>query len=99
MAFFRRSRWLSKLGLRRPLEQRLFGFVERSQRLARRFKTVILLGTVFLLTLLLAASSSGRYLARWLETRSRWALLQTVGLSPSRAEIDADWRRKRLYDI
>jgi hypothetical protein len=73
--------------------------VERSERLARRFKAVILLGTVFLVSLILATSSSGRYLARWLETRSRWTLLRAVGLSPSREEIDADWRRKRLYDI
>ena len=29
----------------------------------------------------------------------RWAVLGLVGLSPGRAEIDADWHRKRLYDI
>ena len=38
-------------------------------------------------------------MARWIETRCRWGLLQAAGLSPDRAEIDADWQRKRLYDI
>ena len=38
-------------------------------------------------------------MARWALTRCRWGLLQAVGLSPDRAEVDADWQRKRLYDI
>jgi hypothetical protein len=73
--------------------------VERSRRLARRFKTAIAGGTLLAVALLLASSPSGRYLAGWLQTRAWWAVLRMVGLPPSREEIDADWRRRRLYDI
>ena len=48
---------------------------------------------------MLIGSSSGRYVARWTLTRCRWGFLQAVGLTPYRAEVDADWQRKRLYDI
>jgi hypothetical protein len=92
-------RGLPRIGRRRPPAQRSFEFVERSRRLARRFKAAIALGTLLFVSSLLLGTSSGRYVARWAETRCRWALLQAVGLSPDRAEVDADWQRKRLYDI
>ena len=81
------------------LVQRSFGFDERSRRLARRFKIAILLGTALVLAATLAASSSGRNLAIWLATRSRWAVLQAIGLPPDREEVNADWQRRRLHDI
>jgi hypothetical protein len=92
-------RGLARIGRRRTPAQRSFAFVERSRRLARRFKATIALGTLLLISSLLAGTSSGRYVARWLETRGRWTVLQAVGLSPDRAEVDADWQNKRLYDI
>jgi hypothetical protein len=99
VASFRIPRGLARLVRRRPPVQGSFAFVERSRLLARRFKAVIVLGTLLSVALLLGSSASGRYLARRLETRARWALLGLVGLPPDREEIEADWQRKRLYDI
>jgi hypothetical protein len=97
--FLRLPRWLSRDPRGAPLTQRSFGFLERSRRLARRFKAAILLGTSLVVVVVLASSSSGRNLAGWLATRSRWAVLQAIGIPPGRDEIDADWRRRRLHDI
>jgi hypothetical protein len=99
MQFFQRPWWLGGDASNRRLVQQSFAFLERSQRLTRRFKIVIVLGTSALVFLLLASSISGRYLAGWLATRSRWALLQSIGIPPTRAEIEADWKRKRRHDI
>ncbi|MGO9596510.1 MAG: SGNH/GDSL hydrolase family protein [Isosphaeraceae bacterium] len=99
LQFLRRPRWLASGVAGRRLIQRSFAFLEHSQRLTRRFKIGIVLGTSVLVFLLLASSPSGRYLASWLVTRSRWALLQSIGIPPTRAEIDADWKRKRRHDI
>ncbi len=97
--FFSLPPWLSgESRLHRPAQQS-FGFLERSQRLARRFKAAIVLGTSLVVFVTLASSPSGRYLAGWLVTRSRWAVLQVIGLPLDREEIDADWRRRRLHDI
>jgi hypothetical protein len=93
------ARGLARIARRRPPSQRSFAFVERSRRLARQFKVTIALGTLLLVSSLLLGTSSGRYAARWVERRCRWSLLRTAGLSPDRAEVDADWQRKRLYDI
>lgn len=60
---------------------------------------MIALLTVCVVGGLLFGSASGRYAAWWLQTRSRWAALAFVGKSPSRADVDADWLRWRLYDI
>jgi hypothetical protein len=79
--------------------QRSFAFVDRHRRLECWFKAGIVLGTVTLVSLIFAASSSGRNLASWLVTRTRWAVQESVGLAPNREEIDADWRRRRLFDV
>src|SRR5271157_4217966 len=97
--FLRLPSWLSGETRQARPAQRCFGFLERSQRLARRFKAAILLGTALVVVVTLASSSSGRYLAGWLTTRTRWTVLQGIGIPPGRDEIDADWRRKRLHDI
>jgi hypothetical protein len=81
------------------MRQRVFVFVTRAERLDRTFKYVIALATVCFITLALAVLSPGRYLSSWLTARARWLALKTVGLAPDRSEIDADWRRKRLFDI
>src|SRR5271157_3621933 len=97
--FLRLPGWLAGEPRHARPAQRCFGFLERSQRLARRFKAAILLGTFLVVVVTLASSSSGRYLVGWLATRSRWAVLQGIGIPPGRDEIDADWRRRRLHDI
>jgi len=81
------------------VHQRLFGFFNRTARLERIFKTTIAVATAGLIAIVLTAMPSGRYLASWLTTRGWWLALSAVGLTPDRGEIDADWRRKRLFDI
>jgi hypothetical protein len=81
------------------LVQGRFGFIDRSQKLARRFKLTISLVTFGLVFLLLAGTSNGRYLSYWVSTRARWIALQAVGIPPDRAEIDNDWKQRRLHDI
>jgi len=92
----RSRRSLPRLGRER---QHVFGFYERGKKLERGFKIVIALLTIGLIVTLLAALPAGRYATSWLATRGRWLALGAVGLAPARAEIDADWRRKRLFDI
>src|SRR5205814_5230861 len=98
----RRSRWeraRSRIVRPRRDRQRVFTFIERSQRLGRIFKIVIAGLTLGLVAGLLAALPTGRYLAGWLNTHGRWAALRMVGLEPDRDAIDAEWRRKRIYDM
>ena len=97
--FLRLPSWLSGETRHARPAQRCFGFLERSQRLARRFKAAILLGTSLVVVVSLASSSSARYQAGWLATRARWSVLQGIGIPPGRDEIDAVWRRRRLHDI
>ena len=87
------------LSRRRPMRQRVFAFVERAERLDRTFKLVIALATVGSIAFFLTALSPGRYLSSWVAARTRWLARQAVGLPPDRGEIDADWKRKRLFDI
>jgi hypothetical protein len=97
-AFSRMNYWIAWRSGRRA-RQRAFSFVERSRRINRMFKTGIVVVTALLIALLLWSNAPGRNLASWLATRTRWGLMQVVGLSPDRREIDADWKRRRLYDI
>lgn len=91
--------WLfSPLGRRRLVQGR-FGFINRSQERARRFKAAIALVTFGLVVLLLAGTSSGRYLSYWATTRARWVALQAIGAPPDRAEIDDAWKQRRLHGI
>jgi hypothetical protein len=85
---------------RRPEKrQRFFGFITRAERLERAFKFTIAITTVFLIAAFLTLLSPGRYLTSWLSARTRQLATQTMGLPPDRGEIDADWQRKRLFDI
>jgi hypothetical protein len=81
------------------MRQGVFVFVARAERLERTFKLVITLATVCLIAFFLAVLSPGRYLSSWLTARVHWLVLKAVGLPPDRSEIDADWQRKRLFDI
>jgi hypothetical protein len=81
------------------MRQRVFAFVERAERLDRTFKRVIALATIGSIVFFLTALSPGRYLSHWVAARVRWLAMQAVGLPTDRREIDADWKRKRLFDI
>jgi len=86
-------------GRRRRERQRLFRFLDRDQKLGRVFKIAITLGTIGLIVILLTTLASGRYVTSWLITRARWMTQSAFGLPLDRAEIDADLRRKRRYDM
>ncbi|HEX3448867.1 MAG TPA: SGNH/GDSL hydrolase family protein [Isosphaeraceae bacterium] len=85
---------------RRPEKrQRVFAFVSRAERLERTFKLTIAITTMFLLASFLTFLSPGRYLTSWLKARAWQLTTQAMGLPLDRGEIDADWQRKRLFDI
>jgi hypothetical protein len=77
----------------------VFAFVERTERLERTFKRAIALATVGSIVFFLTALSPGRYLVQWAVSHASALALQVVGLPPDRALIDADWKRKRAFDI
>lgn len=85
--------------IRPHVRQELLPFLARSEALERRFKVIIATVTALLLTAMVAGTPTGRYYAQWLATRGRWSVMKAIGLRPSRAEIDADWNRRRMYDI
>ena len=57
------------------------------------------MGTIAIILALVLALPIGRYWTGWLITRARWLALGTVGLTPDHSEIEADWRRKRSFDV
>ncbi len=98
----RKSQWerLVSRVVRPPrARQQVFGFVERAARFQRALKIAIAGLTILSVAILLAAVPSGRYLAGWLASRARRTSMQLVGREPDRDEIDADWRRRRLFDM
>ncbi len=92
----RPRRWLFA---RSHPRQRRFRFIERAEKLERRFKTVVMVGTVVMLCGLVAALPVGRYWAVWLFTRGRWLTASAVGLRIDHSEIESDWRRRRQFDV
>ena len=85
---------------RRPQKhQQVFRFVTRAKQLDRAFKSSIAIATVCLIVAFLTLLSPGRYLTSWLSARVRHVAMWAIGLPPDRGEIDADWQRKRLFDI
>jgi hypothetical protein len=80
-------------------KQERFRFIERAEKLERRFKIFVTLGTVVLLFGLVAALPVGRYWAIWLFTRGRWLSQSAVGLKIDHSEIESDWRRRREFDV
>ena len=71
----------------------------RREQLQRRFKLAILAVTSTIVLGLLAGTSHGRYASRWALTRSRWAALRALGRTIDHAEVEAEWRYRRHYDI
>jgi hypothetical protein len=89
-----------RLLFRRPrLRQARFPFIERTERVERAFKAVLSLGTLAMILALVLALPVGRYWTEWLFTRVRWLSLGAVGQKPDHSEIEADWRRKRSFDV
>src|SRR5262245_31561666 len=78
--------------------QRSLPFLERRERLERRFKGAIVLGTVLIVAVALAGMRAGRYAVRRLALGARSEVLRAVGL-PDRATVDAGWRVRRERDV
>jgi hypothetical protein len=90
-----------RLTLRRPLSwrQRVFAFLERSDRRHRWFKRMILLFTILVIAAILGAVPRGRYVVAALASEARVMALHSLGLPTPRSEIDERWRRFRLQGI
>ncbi len=85
---------------RRPrLKQRRFGFIERAEILERTFKIVLSVGTIVTLLAVVMALPVGRYWAIRLLARTRWLAQSAVGQKIDHREIEADWQRRRLFDV
>lgn len=83
----------------KPRRGPVFPFLERSRRRVRGFKLAIVAVTILTLAGIVGASSRGRYLAVSLADQSRQLARGAIGITPSREEIDAQWRRHRLQGI
>jgi hypothetical protein len=88
-ALFTRSREL----------QGQFSFIRRAEKLQRVFKIAISVATIVMILGPLAALPTGRYWTNWVFTRGRWLALRGVGLKPDHREIEADWQRRRFFDV
>jgi hypothetical protein len=84
-----------RLGLRRGGEQRLLPFQEKSARLARVFRGLIIAVTVLALAAIWAAWPTGRATALGMVERAKWRVQRSIGLEPPRSEVDAYWRARR----
>ncbi len=79
--------------------QRVFGFVERSRRLRRRFKFAILAATTLIVAGLLIGNPHGRDLAARTRDASKRLARRAFGLPTPRAEIEAATRRGRSLAV
>jgi hypothetical protein len=84
---------------RGKLRQRLLPALERARARERPFKAAIIVLTFLALGGLLAGTPMGRFGSLTLVRRMKWAALRSLGLEPSRAEIDAGLRARRQRDI
>jgi hypothetical protein len=76
--------------------QLTFRFIARRIERERRFKATIVLSTLFLIVIAVAAVPAGRHAARVAWTRAFWeARRWAFGLAPDRSEIDRLWKIKR----
>jgi len=89
------------LSVRRSVraDQRVFGFVERTRRLQRRFKRGIALATLAVIVGILGGSPRGRNLVASAADRAREAARGVVGLPVPREEIEARHARDRSQAI
>jgi hypothetical protein len=96
---FRRLGNAQFLRRRGQQKQGVFPFRARAERLARGFKAAIAVFTLATIALLLLALPSGRYLLGSLAAHGRWMALRAVGAQAERSAIDADWQRRRQFDV
>lgn len=82
-----------------PARQRLMPFLDRARRLDRAFRRGIAAATALATLGLVAGTATGRDLVLKAATRVKWAVQGAVGLEPARADIDAEWARRRARDI
>jgi hypothetical protein len=82
-----------------PTWQRSLPFLERSQRLDRRFKRAIAVLTTLAVVGLVVGTSTGRYAAATGALRVRSAVRRVVEPEAMREEKDAEWRLKRRRGI
>jgi hypothetical protein len=82
-----------------PATQRLLPFRERAERLDRRFRLTIAIVTASILAGTLVGVPIARNTVTALVVKSRWAFLRRLGAEPERAEVDAEWRRRRTLGI
>lgn len=73
--------------------------IERARRLARIFKLGILGVTILVLAGLLAGTASGRYAAAWAYGKVGRGIASLAGSGGDRDWVDAEWRRRRLFDM
>ena len=81
------------------IRQLRFGFVERAEALERAFKRLILGLTLLLAVGLLLGLPAGRYALGWLGGKVSRGWLAITGRGSSREAIDAEWARKRAFDL
>jgi hypothetical protein len=79
--------------------QRIFPFRERMERLDRAFRLAIVVVTALGILGLVGRSPAVRSMAKTLARKSKWAILEAMGLEADRPEIDADWRQKRELGV
>ncbi len=95
------SRWRWGLRRERPGTDRqlAFGFLDRSRKRQRTFRIAVVLATAAAVAGILAASPVGRLGVVIAVHRARWAVRWTVGLRPTREEIEAETNLKREVGI
>src|SRR5258708_3527410 len=93
-----RRRWIT---LRRPVAERQgeLGFLVRSRRLDRAFKSAIVASSLLLLTGMIAGTPSGRRLASKVPFAIRRSFASYLGVPPDRAEFEADRHRDRMRQV
>jgi hypothetical protein len=93
--------WIRRLLERRPapLRQRVLAFAERTRRLERWFRRLIILTTGLVVAAILWISPWGRYGAATAASEARAVVRQALGLPKPRSEVDAAWKRYREMGI
>ncbi len=89
------ARVAGRFRLRGQARQNLLPFQDRVDHLDRVFRGLIVAITMLALAGIWIGSPAGRTTALDLARRARWGAMRSVGLEPSRTEIDAYWRDRR----
>jgi len=82
-----------------PARQGVLPYVLRKQRREAQFKLILASATILLAVLILAATATGRYLAQTVVSRTQALARRLIGLPPDRKLVEADWARRRQFDI